>query len=295
MSEILLEDAFGRVEISRLGAEVLSWSVGGRALVWTPDPAIWPQTAPILFPVVGWTKGAKVRIEGRDYPLGLHGFAQAQVFEVVEHWPTHVHLRLRATPATLALYPFRFVLDVRYALDDGGLATTLTVTNADRSPMPYACGLHPGFRWPFAGGAAEDYTILFAEREGSSVPLISPEGLFTHQTRRIPIDGRRLDLSPSLLAREALCFLEARSRSLRFVHRSGAAIEVVLDDFPHLALWSRAPGAFVCIEAWTGHGDYVDHDGDLANKPSMRWLAPGARASHGAKFSFVPPHHLLQS
>ena len=122
------------------------------------------------------------------------------------------------------------------------------------------------------------------------MPVSSPDGLFTRQTRKLPLDGRRLALSPALMAREALCFLDARSRSLRFGHPgSGAAIDVVLEDFPHVALWSRAPGRFLCIEPWTGHGDFVDASGDLHAKPSMRHLAPGASASHAATFTYVAP------
>ena len=133
--------------------------------------------------------------------------------------------------------------------------------------MLYACGLHPGFRWPFAGGAPSDYTITFGERESAAVPEISADGLFTRQTRRVPLDGRRLELSPELMAREALCFLDAKSRSLRFGHASsGAAIEATFDDFPHIALWSRSPGRFLCIETWTGHGDFVDASGNLLAK-----------------------------
>ncbi len=159
--------------------------------------------------------------------------------------------------------------------------------------MPYACGLHPGLRWPFADGAPEDYAITFGEREAAAVPVISPDGLFTWRTRQVPLDRRSLPLSPDLMAREALCFLDVRSRNLRFGHAaSGAAIDVTLKDFPHVALWSRPPGRFLCIEPWTGHGDFVDADGDLYAKPSMRHLAPGAEASHAATFTYVAPHRI---
>lgn len=291
---ILLADGVSRAEVDPLGAELRTWSVDGVPLLWAPDPAVWAETAPILFPVVGWTRGAGVNVAGRRYPLSLHGFARTQPFRVLEHWPTHARLGLSASPETRALYPFEWSLEVHYTLDRGALETRLTVRNDGDGPMPYACGLHPGFRWPFAGGAPEDYEILFGDREGTSVPVISAEGLLTRQSRRVPLDGRRLPLSPALLEREALCFLDARSLNLRFGHGSGAAIDVLLEDFPHIALWSRPPGRFLSIEAWTGHGDYIDADGDLFTKVSMRHLAPGAVAAHAAKFSFAPPHLLFR-
>ena len=57
------------------------WSVGGRDLLWPGDPAIWDEISPILYPVVGWTRDG-ARVGGRQYPLGLHGFARRQDFEV---------------------------------------------------------------------------------------------------------------------------------------------------------------------------------------------------------------------
>jgi hypothetical protein len=93
-------------------------------------------------------------------------------------------------------------------------------------------------------------------------------------------------LSEDLLANEALCFLNARSRSLRFVAPDGAAIRLELQDFPHIALWSRPPASFLCIEAWTGYGDPEGFAGDISAKPSMRFLPAGARAEHAIRLTY---------
>jgi galactose mutarotase-like enzyme len=291
---ILLRDGDSHAAIDLLGGELRAWSVAGAPLIWTPDPAIWSDTAPILFPVVGWTRGVRVVVDGQSYPLGLHGFARVMPFAVLEQGPAQVRLELRSSAETRRLYPFDWALEIEYVLAGSSIETILTIRNTGSTSMPYACGLHPGFCWPFAGGALDEYQIVFAEREATSVPIISPDGLFTHQTRRVPLDGRRLALSPALLEAEALCFLEARSAGLRFAHASGAAIDIALTDFPHIALWSRPIGRFLCIEAWTGHGDRVDSDGDLSTKPSMRHLRPGQAASHAAKFSYAAAHLLFR-
>lgn len=292
MSVVALGHGDAHAEIALHGAELRSWRVGDVPLVWEPDPALWADTAPILFPIVGWTRGSSVSVEGRRYPLGLHGFARNRAFRVLEQWPSHVLLGLDSDEETRAQYPFDFALEVEHALDGAALTTRLTVRNTGARAMPYACGLHPGLRWPFDGGEPGDYEIVFGEREATQVPIIASDGLFMRQHRKVPLDGRRLALSTELMAREALCFLDARSRRLRFGHpASGAAIDIELDDFPHIALWSRPPGRFLSIEAWTGHGDYVDADGDLLAKPSMRHLLPGASATHAARFTFASPHH----
>lgn len=290
MTSVRLQNNVASAEIALRGAELRDWIVDGAPLIWSKDPAVWAETAPILFPVVGWTRGHRIIVDGASHPLGLHGFARTLDFEVIGQWPTHVGLCLRSSPETRALYPFDWSLKVDVELQDRSLAFRFAVTNDGGRVMPYACGFHPGFRWPFAGGSSEDYSILFGEREGSSVPMISPDGLFMRQERKVPLDGRSLDLSDALFSKEALCFLNARSRSVRFAHRSGTAIDMSVEDFPHLALWSRPGGRFLCIEAWTGHGDYVDADGDLFKKDSMRHLAPGQIARHAVTLSYSPPH-----
>lgn len=289
MSVILLRSGEAVASVAPQGAELRTWSVSGRSLIWTPDPLIWSETAPILFPVVGWTRDGIVRIGDETYPLDLHGFARTLPFTPVERGADWVRLRLRSSPQTLRLYPFAFTLDVTYRLTGSSLRTELAVRNDDAAPMPYACGLHPGFSWPFAGGDLSDYAVSFAEPERPEVPVISAQGLFTREGRPIPLQGRDLPLCEALFAREALCFIGAQSRSLRFAHRSGAAIQVELEAFPHVALWSRPGGRFLAIEAWTGHGDFTDSDGDLWRKPAMIHLAAGAVGAHAVTYSAVPP------
>ena len=74
------------------GAELRAWHVGDVSLIWEPEPTVWPDTAPILFPVVGWTRGSQVLVDGQAYPLGLHGFARHLDFAVREQGPDQVRL-----------------------------------------------------------------------------------------------------------------------------------------------------------------------------------------------------------
>lgn len=285
---VILQAGSATAEIALLGAEMHSWTVGGRPLLWKPDPAVWPQTAPILFPVVGWTRNGSVRVGDSHFPLGLHGFARASEFTIAARTPSSIRLDLASSAATRALYPFDFRLSVEHHLDAARLTTALTVTNCGGGPMPYACGLHPGFCWPFAGGEMADYGLVFETAEEPWVPDISRAGLFSPTKRCIGLEGARLALAADLFAKEALCFLDARSRSVRFEHRSGAALVVAAEDFPHFAFWGRPPAPFLSIETWTGYGDPEGFAGDLFEKPSMRLLAPGAQARHAAHYSLEP-------
>ncbi len=288
MSDTLdLHDGVATARVALHGAELRAWHINGVPLIWTPDPHVWAETAPVLFPVVGWTRDGTVQVEGRTYPLGLHGFARALPFELAARGADWARLRLASSAETLRLYPFAFTLEVTYALCGPALRTELVVSNPGPAPFPYACGLHPGFCWPFAGGDPADYAIAFGEVERPEVPVISDDGLFTWERRPVPLEGRHLDLSDALFEREALCFLQARSRTLRFHRRHGPALVISLEGFPHIALWSRPGGRFLSVEAWTGHGDTVDSDGDLWRKPSMIPLPPGGMGAHAATYTFA--------
>ncbi|MGA8170428.1 MAG: aldose 1-epimerase family protein [Methylocystis sp.] len=287
MSEtILLTNAAGDyARIAPFGAQLMSWRAGGADIIWAKDPKIWDQSAPILFPVVGWTRDGTAHVDGKTYPLSLHGFAWKKHFSVSERREDFLRLELRADDETRALYPFDFRLSVEFRLSPGALENALSVTNGGEMPLPYACGLHPAIRWPLDGSAAR-HSIVFEKPERSDVPIIAPGGLISRRARPVPLEGRVLPLTPELLAREALVFLYCDSKSLAFDNGAGARLIVELDDFPHIAFWSLPPAPYLCIEPWTGHGDPEDFFGELAEKPSMRLLPPGENARHSVTFRF---------
>jgi galactose mutarotase-like enzyme len=281
---IEIDSGAASAKIALRGAELKSWSVGGAELIWPGDEKFWPESAPVLFPVVGWTRDG-ILVDGKRYPLGLHGFARQQDFAVVDQAPNRVLLRLAANAATRALFPFEFTLDVEYYIDMNELKIILHVRNEDEVVFPFACGLHPGFLWPLPG-AQGTHVLRFDQPERPEVPVITPGGLFSTQMRPIPLQGRELLLT-SALFEEALCFLDARSRGLEFFAGDGKPrLRMELESFPHIALWSRPGAPFLCFEAWTGHGDPENFDGDIFAKPSMRALNPGNTARSAATFSW---------
>jgi galactose mutarotase-like enzyme len=282
---ILLQADGDAAEILPFGAELAAWRADGVDMIWAKDPKIWDQTAPVLFPVVGWTRDGQVTVDGRTFPLALHGFAWKKGFEIAERRPDYLRLVLLDDAETHALYPFAFRFEVEFRLRKGVLENNLIVGNTDPRPLPYACGLHPAFRWPLAGSPAE-HAIIFEKPESPDVPVIGPGRLFMRQTKRTPLSGDRMPLEPEMFRRDALCFLNIASRSLAFDNGAGARLKVTLDDFPHVGFWTLPPAGYLCIEPWTGYGDPEDFRGDLYAKPSMRLLAPGARARHGATFAF---------
>ncbi|ACA17594.1 Aldose 1-epimerase [Methylobacterium sp. 4-46] len=279
-----------RARIALDGAEPVSWQVAGRECLWGGDPAHWNRHAPWLFPVVGASAEGQVTVAGRAYPMGQHGFARDSRFTLVEQGPDHVRLRLEESEATLARYPFRFRLEITARLRPGELALACEVANPGEEPLPYALGFHPAFPWPFAGGARRaggGYAVQFERAETPAVPEVGPGGLLRRERRPVPLDGDLLALDPETFT-EALVFLAARSRWMRFVAPSGAAIRLEAEDFPHLAVWTRPSAPFLSLECWTGHADWVGFSGELAERDSQRLLAPGAQARHGVVLAFEP-------
>ncbi|WP_375462867.1 aldose 1-epimerase family protein [uncultured Methylobacterium sp.] len=269
------------------GAEPVSWRVGGREYLWSGDPEHWNRHAPWLFPVVGASSGGVVRVAGETYPMAQHGFARDLSFAVTAQSTDTVTLGLEASPETLAHYPFPFRLDITARVRPAGLDLTVAVSNPGESPLPYALGFHPAFPWPFAGGtraAGGGYAVVFEQPERAFAPEVGPGGLLLRDERPIPLDGDTLPLDPALFT-EALVFREARSRTMRFTGPGGRAIRMSVEDFPHLAVWTKPAAPFLSLEAWTGHADWAGFAGDLSERDAQRSLAPGATAHHGIRLS----------
>lgn len=285
--EISLECGTANARITLVGAELQEWSVGGSQILWDGNPAFWAARSPVLFPVVGWTRGGTARVASHSYPLSLHGFAKDCRFEVVAGGKQSVRLALRDDRTTQELYPFSFLLELEYRLSVASLVVEIVVTNTGAGPMPYAAGLHPGFRWPLPGGQGSTHSVIFEREERPEVPVIAPGGLFSSQLRPVELAGRELRLSDRTFSREALCFVGAASRSLRF-GGSTAWLDVNFRNLPNIVLWSRPEAPFLCIEGWSGTGDPEHFEGDLFEKPGMAVLQAGEVGRHAMEFTF---HH----
>lgn len=271
------------------GAEPVSWQVGGTEYLWGGDPSHWNRHAPWLFPVVGASAGGLVTVGGRDYPMPQHGFARDLPFTVVAQGADTVTLRLSDDEATRARYPFAFRLDIAARVRPAGLDFTIRVENPGPAPLPYGLGFHPAFPWPFAGGERREgggYRVVFEHPERASVPEIAPGGLIAHEERSIPLEGDTLPLDPAAF-KEALVFLDAKSRSFRFEAPSGRAIAMAMEDFPHLAVWTKPTAPFLSLECWTGHADRAGFRGELSERASQRLLAPGAAATHAIRLDLA--------
>jgi galactose mutarotase-like enzyme len=280
----------GRLEaaVSPLGAELRSLRVDGREVIWRADPAWWGSSAPILFPIVGGLNGDAYRVGGQSFNLPRHGFARRRRFELVEAAGDRAVFRLEADAQTRAVYPFDFRLDIVFQIAEA-LSVCAIVENRGSGPMPASFGFHPAFNWPLdPAGDRAAYRLVFDEDEPAPMRRLTGGGLVEPDPIPSPILGRDLPLTDALFADDALIFDQPRSRGLLYGAPGGLNLRIDYPDMPYLGVWTKPGAPFVCIEPWQGLADPEGYAGDLADKPGMVTLAPGAQRRFEMRVGVAP-------
>ena len=188
------------VTVDSLGAQVLSVrSSDGCEYIWQGNPEYWTGHAPLLFPICGRLFGGKYTYRGKEYELGLHGFARKSEFTVCEADDFHIVLSLTQNEDTLAMYPFEFEFTVSYVLDGNSLSSSVNIKNTGKKTMPATFGAHPGFNVPLDCGEFEDWYVEFASDCTPNELVLSDTGLNTGKKRAYPlVDSRIIPLHHSL-------------------------------------------------------------------------------------------------
>lgn len=276
-------------EVNPLGAQLsVLRDASGRDLLWSGDPAVWAGRAPVLFPIVGELAGGKYSLGGKAYPLSRHGFARGKPFKVVAATLSSATFRLSADESTLTVYPFRFELDIRFAVNGATLVVNTSVRNLGDTNMPASFGYHPGFRWPLPYGRERSaHFIEFATDEPAPIRCLNSAGLVTPEPHSTPVSNRRLDLNDALFANDALIFDQVRSRSVTYGAPDGPRIQVSFPDAPYLGIWTKPGAPFICIEPWHGMADPAGFTGDFTTKPGVFIVAPGGVQSIETVISLV--------
>ncbi|KQM20270.1 aldose 1-epimerase family protein [Novosphingobium sp. Leaf2] len=266
-------------QINLLGAEV--WSLTdarGQQYMTDADPAFWTGHAPVLFPIVGMLNEGRYRLGDAEYALPKHGFARHSHFEVVEAGADHVLFRLKDSEATRAVYPFAFVLDIKFRLDGFALHVAAKISNPGAQPLPFSFGFHPAFAWPLPGGTAKaDHVVSFQDAEPQPIRRIDAKtGLLLPETFPTPVDGHLLHPDAALFEADALIWDTLSSREVTFGAPGGAQVTVAFPDAPMLGIWQKPGAAYLCIEPWQGIADPVGFADDFHDKPGVLTLPPGA-------------------
>lgn len=278
------------IEIAPLGAELQSVTdANGRDWLWNGDAAIWAGCSPLLFPVIGKHPDGKVLINGKRYPIKSHGVARTSLFQLTAQDNTSCTLRLTDNDETRRAYPFAFALDMTYRLDGASLTLTARITNTGDTALPFCFGYHPAFVWPLpdadglphrirlGNGASPAHLRLGAD--GQRAPAIHPSAF---------VDGV-LTLDHALFVEDALIIPEGAGSHAWYGADGLPGVAVDFPAMPHLGIWTKPNGPYICIEPWHGLPSPSDPDEPLDRRTGAIQLAPGAATELPMTLTFGVP------
>jgi galactose mutarotase-like enzyme len=272
-------------QISEMGAELKSLAdlTSGQEYIWNGDPAWWNGSAPVLFPVIGGLKGGEYSYEGKTYKLPSHGFARGCQFAVTRAGGDGAELTLASSPKTREGFPFDFLFKVSFQLEHAEISIRYDVENTGSARMYFSVGSHPAFVVPFAGGALENYYVVFEKEENLERWFFKDGMIVAGKTEEVFENSRIINLSRTMFDQGIMIFKHPVSREFTIAHsRSSRAIIVSTDGVPYLGIWSKPGGApFLCIEPWHGIPDMSDTTGSLVDKEGILILEPRATFSTG--------------
>jgi galactose mutarotase-like enzyme len=272
---IILENDNLIASFSTKGAELqsLKSKITGREYIWSGDPKFWAKHSPVLFPIVGGLKDNKYIYNDVSYELSRHGFARDQEFEVEPVNAKEVVFTLQESEETLAIYPFRFSLSLRYTLSDQGLTCSYEVLNPADQELLFSVGGHPAFATPVNGLKYTDYQLTFnADSELHYHKVV--ENLIGDETVVLPLENRQLTLKHELFYNDALVFKSLKSDKITLSNKKdGVGLEFNFEGFPYFGIWAAKDADFVCLEPWCGLADGVNHNQQLRDKEGIITLA----------------------
>jgi galactose mutarotase-like enzyme len=276
----LIENNALIVESMTGGAELTSirLKASGTEYLWQPDPNWWPGQSPVLFPFVCAVADNKYAYEGKQYEMRNHGFANKQEFSLSGVSADKVSYKLVSTEETYKNYPFKFSLEISYALRGNALAVGYSVLNADTKTLYFSIGAHPGFRCPIAEGEDfTDYYLEFEKPETLDRQFLNAANLLIAGKKEPLLKGEKVKpLTPELFAEGGLVLEGVKSTSLALKGRkTKKSVTVSFPGFPQLCVWTRPGAPYVCIEPWYGISESTDFKGDLTQKAGILKLQPG--------------------
>ena len=262
-----------------------------REYMWYGDGRFWGRTSPVLFPIVGGLKDKKYTYNGKEYPMGQHGFARDMEFDLLNQSQDTISFMLKSNEETLAKYPFCFELIITYTLKGCELKVNWQVNNPGNDTMYFSIGAHPAFLCPIHGeNSKAGYKLYF-----DGVEAIHHHG----NTRDTGLATMNEDIVLSLSEGKATItddffdrctyMIEGNQTGLVGIEdKDGNRFVDVCFNTPLFAIWSpeekNAP--FVCIEPWYGRADATDFNGTFSERDYINSLDAGDSFNGGYSMKF---------
>lgn len=267
------------LSVDPFGAQMMSLQTSdGREYLWQGDSTYWADRAPVLFPVVGRLMEQAYSYGGKRYSMDLHGFAMRQEFALADCAEDYLVLELRDDAHIRTGYPFSFLFQIEYRLENNRVCICYRVKNEGETTMPFAVGGHPGFRIPLMEGEKfEDHYLEFSQPCQPLRTGFSERFLITGEDTPFPlVADRRLPLKHSLFEGGAI-LLQNVSREVRLCSaKSGNLICVEFPQMPYLGIWHlpKSDAPYVCLEPWSALPGREGVMEDFTRKQDLVQLAP---------------------
>ncbi len=279
----ILKNKYLTVQISELGAEIISVKKGQCEYMWQRDEKYWACCAPIMFPVCGRLFDGKYTYGGKEYSLQNHGFVRRTIFDVKEKSDEKIVFITKESETTLKQYPFSFSLEISYELKENAVYSQIVVTNTGDDILPFATGAHPGFCVPIDDkGSFSDYYIEFEEGVSPSHLLFAPACLQTGKKKALKLDkGYRLHLYHEMFDNDAIFMSGAGTKATLKSDKTDKFVTVCYEGFSYLGLWHKpqSDAPYVCIEPWCGLPSYDGVIDDFEDRSDMFRLEKGGTKS----------------
>lgn len=278
--EFTIQNSMLTVRVRTHGAELQSVKgADGTEYLWQGDPAYWEDRSPVLFPYIGRMIDRQYEYGGKTYPMDIHGFAPYMDFEMVKQTANSLTFRLQANAETLKQYPWLFVFDVEYALENNCLIITYTVTNQDHKTMLFAFGGHPGINIPLVDGEKfEDYRIRFSEPSDPQRIVFTPDCYVDDLTIPFKLkDGTCIPLIHGLFDDDAVVLQDSPKIVTIESIKSGRSVTASFPQMNYIGFWHevKLDAPYVCIEPWSSLPSPKGEKTILENQEDLLDLEPG--------------------
>lgn len=263
-----------QVTVKETGAELCSIKSleSQKEYVWQGTPDVWEAHAPNLFPVIGCLKGDGFLYNGKEYKCPKHGFFRKNdEVALIEKTNDSLTFGLKYNNATLAVYPFKFEIHIRFILLENTVQVEHEIFNHGEEPMLFSLGGHPAFACPLNDGEVySDYFLEFEKKETSETWQVQKDGLIGKEPLPFLNNSSIINLNPHLFDNDALVFKNLNSSRVTLQSRkSQQVLSMDFKDFPYLGIWAKPNADFVCVEPWLGIADSVDSDRNFKHKEGL--------------------------
>ncbi len=272
---ITIENEYLKVGAEKVAGEFVSMidKKSGAEFVYQGDDNVWRNKARNLFPVCGKSKDDVISVDGKEFPMPMHGLSKNTEFELYEKTETKMSFLMTSNDETKKHYPFDFKFFIEYELCGKTLLQKYRVENIGDKTMYFCVGGHTGFNFPIEGNIS-DYAIKVC---GDIKEEICEDGFLTGKIVPFENDNGIISLSDNTFdggSRSLSGFSESKLEI--YSDKYGYYMTVEFDGFPHVVLWSQPKKVhYVAIEPWKGLNDSVNSDHDLKKRKEIASLDSG--------------------